>query len=34
VELALRAGHNGVADLLKRARQERETALAARRAAG
>jgi ankyrin len=29
VELALRAGHNGVADLLKRARQEGETALAA-----
>jgi ankyrin len=28
VELALRAGHNGVADLLKRARQEGETALA------
>jgi hypothetical protein len=30
VELALRAGHEGVADLLKRARLEREAALAAR----
>jgi hypothetical protein len=34
VELALRTGHPGVADLLKQARQARETALAAKASAG